>query len=296
MTIGPVGIAGCGRMGAPMLRALSEAGFDARGYDTRESAAPGLGHVRFTTDPVEFADGLEVLITLVPDAAQTEDVLFGTGALATRAPDLKWIVVSTTVSPRYLRSLRGVVPEHIRLVDAAISGDHIAAQRKALSFVLGGSLGDLDHLHPLFNAMGTEFHRMGPFGSGMVAKVLVTLLTASATAMTRLALDWGDREGLDERALLDLIGASSGQNWLASGFDEISFAREGWAEDNPVGLLARDVASALDAAPQGLETALPGAVETALRELAPRPIPTRRGGRRLTPLRRPAERAPTRWA
>lgn len=295
MSIGPVGIAGCGRMGAPMLRALDEAGFAARGYDIRDSVAPALGHVPFTTDPAEFAEDLEVLITVVRDAMETEDVLFGRGGLATRSASLKWIVVSTTVSPRYLRSLRSVVPERIRLVDAAIAGDPVAAQAKALSFILGGSLGDLDHLHPLFNAMGGEFHRMGPFGSGMVAKGMVTMLTAAATAMTRLTLDWGDAEGLEEHALLDLIAASAGQNWLASGFDEIPFAREGWAEDNQIGRMARDIAATLDAAPEGAPTALPEAVKAALRALEARPVPRGAAGRPAS-LRRSAERAPARWA
>jgi 3-hydroxyisobutyrate dehydrogenase-like beta-hydroxyacid dehydrogenase len=89
--------------------------------------------------------------------------------------------------------------------------------------------------------------------------------------MTRLVLLWADDAGLDETRLLKLIHTSSGQNWLASGYDEIEFARDGWAEDNTIGILVKDVASALAAAPDGAAHALPETVQSAIRKLAPRP-------------------------
>ncbi|MGB8621765.1 MAG: NAD(P)-dependent oxidoreductase [Paracoccaceae bacterium] len=265
-----VGVAGCGRMGRPMLVALREAGFDARGFDLRPPSEYGTLEPAMNDDPAAFAEGLEILITVVRDVAQTEDVLFGTQGLLDRAPTLRWVIVSSTLSPRYLRELRERVPHRIRLVDAPMSGAQVAAERKQLSFMLGGSIGDLDHLHPLFTAMGTHFHRMGPFGAGMSAKVLNNLLAASSTAMTRLVLDWADAAGLDEAQLLELINTSSGQNWLATGFNEIEFARDGWAPDNTIGILDKDVESALDAAPEGADTALPRAVQDVIRQLKPR--------------------------
>jgi 3-hydroxyisobutyrate dehydrogenase-like beta-hydroxyacid dehydrogenase len=136
--------------------------------------------------------------------------------------------------------------------------------------MLGGDPADLDRLMPLFSAMGRNVHRMGPFGSGMAAKVLNNLLAASHTAMTRLALDWADAAGLDEAAFLALVHTSSGQNWLASNFDGIEFARDGFASDNTIGILVKDVAAALDAAPAGADTTLPRAVQQAVARLAPR--------------------------
>ena len=135
----------------------------------------------------------------------------------------------------------------------------------------GGDATDLDAAQPLFDAMGAHFHRMGGYGAGMQAKVLNNLLAAANTAKTRLVLDWADASGLDEDKLPALIHTSSGQNWLASGFEAIEFARDGWAEDNTIGILVKDVDSALDAAAEGADTALPETVRAANRAL------TRRG-------------------
>ena len=88
--------------------------------------------------------------------------------------------------------------------------------------------------------------------------------------MTRLVLDWGDKTGLDEEALLKLISTSSGQNWLASGFDDIEFARDGHADDNTIGILVKDIDSALDAAPDGADGSLPDTVRAVLKSMQPR--------------------------
>ena len=151
-----------------------------------------------------------------------------------------------------------------------MSGAAIAATEARLSFMLGGATADLDRLQPVFAAMGQHFHRMGAFGDGMAAKVLNNLLAATNTAMTRLVLDWADAQGIDETRLLDLIETSSGQNWLASGFNSIEFARDGYEPENTIGILVKDVAAALDAAPAGADLTLPSTVQAAIKSLRPR--------------------------
>lgn len=264
-----IGVAGCGRMGAPMLKSLRAAGLTATGFDVRAPAEFGDMALHMTENAAVFSQNIETLITVVRDIPQTDDVLFRAQRFVS-APNLKRIIISSTLSPRYVRGLRERVPDHITLIDAPMSGAQIAAQEARLSFMLGGSADDLDAAQPMFAAMGKHFHRMGPFGSGMQAKVLNNLLAASNTAMTRLALDWADAAGLDEAALLELIHTSSGQNWFASGFEQIEFARDGYDEDNTIAILVKDVESALDAAPVGADTSLPRFVQSAIKDLKPR--------------------------
>jgi 3-hydroxyisobutyrate dehydrogenase-like beta-hydroxyacid dehydrogenase len=259
------GIAGCGRMGAPMLEALRAAGLPARGYDVVPMDSPHI-----TDDIAVFSEDLDTLITVVRDVAQTEALLFGAQNL-TEIPTLIRILICSTLSPRYVRALRMRIPAHIALIDAPMSGAQIAAREARLSFMLGGDAADIDGAMPLLRAMGKHFHRMGDFGAGMQAKGLNNLLAASNTAMTRLVLDWADDAGLDTSALLDLIHTSSGQNWFATGFNAIEFARDGFAEGNTIGILVKDIASALDAAPRGADTSLPQAVQSSIARLRPRP-------------------------
>jgi 3-hydroxyisobutyrate dehydrogenase-like beta-hydroxyacid dehydrogenase len=266
-----VGVAGCGRMGAPMLDALRKAGFKARGFDIRPPGSFGALAPAVTDSPETFADDLRVLLTVVRDIPQTEELLFGAQRLVRRAGNLETIVICSTLSPRYVRELSQRIPARIALIDAPMSGAAIAAEEARLSFMLGGSAAEIDRLMPLFRAMGQHFHIMGDFGSGMAAKVLNNLLAATNTAVTRLVLDWADAQGIDEARLLHLIATSSGQNWLASGFEKIEFARDGYDPENTIGILIKDIDSALDGAPESAEAELFRAVQHALMRLPPRP-------------------------
>ncbi|MEP4308105.1 MAG: NAD(P)-binding domain-containing protein, partial [Lentilitoribacter sp.] len=257
-----IGVAGCGRMGEPMLAALRSMGLRAKGFDS-----VGKDSDWITSDSVRFGADLRTLITVVRDIDQTEDVLFGAQNFVGTAQKLDRVIISSTLSPRYVRDLRARVPKHIVMIDAPMSGAQVAAERAELSFMLGGDPCDLDEAQMIFSSMGKHFHRMGPFGSGMQAKVLNNMLAASHTAMTRMVLDWADDAGLCEKALLSLIHTSSGQNWLASGFDEIEFARDGHDASNTIGILVKDVDSAMDAAPQGSDLTAPRLIQSMIKNL-----------------------------
>lgn len=260
-----IGVAGCGRMGAPMLDGLRDAVTNACGFDVAPKDQPWI-----TDDADAFAQDLTTLITVVRDQVQTEDLLFGVQRFVERAPQLDRVVICSTLSPRYVSGLRARIPDTIALIDAPMSGAQVAAHDRKLSFMVGGTQSDVDDIIPILASMGAYFHHMGPLGAGMQAKVLNNLLAASSTVMTRLVLEWADTTDLDNTALLELIETSSGQNWFARGFHNIEFARDGHAPDNSIGILVKDVAAAIDAAPDGAELVLPQTLMTALRNLKPR--------------------------
>lgn len=248
-------------MGEPMLDALLRDDFDARGFDI----APKT-HPKISSDFNVFCQELEVCIIVVRDAKQCDALLFGTQNLVAHAAALTHIVISSTLSPKYVRALRDRVPAHISLIDAPMSGAQIAARECRLSFMLGG---DTKLIDPMLRAMGSSFHHMGDFGAGMQAKVLNNLLAAASTAMTRQVVDWANQSGLDEDTFLALVNASSGQNWLASGWNSIEFAKDGYRDDNSIGILSKDIDAALDSLPEDADIALPQQVQRVIRGLAP---------------------------
>ncbi len=262
-----VGVAGCGRMGLPMAQVLHRAGFDTLGFDVR----PGDDFTDFGEqmcfDPAIFSAKRNVLITVVRDIEQTNAVLFDDQALLLAAPELRYLIICSTLSPRYLHTLKHRVPDHITLVDAPMSGAAIAAQEARLSFMLGGDNGDIDTLMPLFAAMGTVFHRMGGFGAGMATKVLNNLVAASSVATTRLTLEWAQAQGLDTQAVLAVMNDSSGQTWFGSNFSQIEFACDGFDSVNTIGILKKDVESAIDAMPEGACDDLPRALIEEIEQL-----------------------------
>ncbi|MCF6444992.1 NAD(P)-binding domain-containing protein [Nereida sp. MMG025] len=244
-----------------MLDALLAGGFDACGFDVR-----GIDHPKISNDFRSFCQGLEVCFVVVRDAAQCDDLLFGAQNIAKHASDLNTVVICSTLSPKYLMGLQSRLPGYVALIDAPMSGAQIAAQEKRLSFMTGG---DITQIQPMLETMGGSIHPMGAVGAGMQAKVLNNLLAATSTAMTRKVVDWANAAGLDEADFLNLVNASSGQNWLVSGWNTIEFAKDGWSLDNSIGILTKDIDAALDALPDGADTTLPKEVQKVIRALKP---------------------------
>lgn len=259
-------------MGRPMAEALLGAGYDLRGLDVRPAAAFGAFAAHVTNDPAQMSDR-SVLLSVVRDIPQTEAALFGPGGvLAAGAPSV--LAICSTVSPAYIRALPPRLPPGVALVDAPMSGAPVAARERRLTFMLGGQSDVIDGVMPLFRVMGQSFHRLGDLSAGMTAKVLNNLIAASSVAATRTALDWGAEMGLTTGALRAVFHESSGQTWFGSGFDRIDFAREGFAPDNTMAILQKDVESLLDAAPSGSDPALARAVIAAIQALRPFPEDT----------------------
>ncbi|MEM9780658.1 MAG: NAD(P)-binding domain-containing protein [Pseudomonadota bacterium] len=261
-----IGVIGCGQMGRPMAEAMLGASLDVRGFDIRPRSEFD-GFARHLVPTAQELGDCDTLISIVRDIPQTERALFETGLV--HSPALRRVVISSTVSPRYIQDLSKRVPPTVALIDAPMSGAPIAAQSRKLSFMLGGDPTTLDKLMPAFQAMGTTHHRLGPLGAGMTAKVLNNLIAASSVVATRMALDWGTRLGAETEALRKVFHTSSGQTWFGSNFHDITFAREGYDPENTMGILRKDVESARDAAPQGTPLDFPDALIAAIRALEP---------------------------
>lgn len=263
-------LAGCGRMGLGMTRAMIRAGLDVTGFDVRPPSEFAEIADRMVPDPAVFAADREVILTVVRDIAQTEALLFEDQAILGHAPALTHLVVCSTLSPRYLADLRTRVPGTIRMVDAPMSGAQIAADEARLSFMLGGDDADLDLLEPVFRTMGPKIHRMGGPGPGMTAKVLNNFVAGASMTATRQVLDWADDLGVDAPRLMALMHESSGQTWFGSNFEAIEFSRDGYDPDNTVAILKKDVESCMDAVDPEARAGLPDAIITALGDMKPR--------------------------
>ena len=261
------GVAGCGRMGLPMAKALDNAGITTVGFDIRRGNDFDGAPMEFAPDV--FARDLTTLFTVVRDEHQTDALLFDDQRVLDYAHALEYLVICSTLSPKYVTDLRKRVPGHIELIDAPMSGAAIAAREARLSFMIGGKIEIIDELMLHFAAMGNSFHLMGKLGSGMTAKVLNNLVAAASTVATRTALSWASDHGLSHEAMLEVMRKSSGQTWFGSNFEEIEFSKDGYSDENSIGILAKDVEAAMSAAPKGASTQLTDALIETIRGLEP---------------------------
>ena len=258
-----VGVAGCGSMGLPMAQALQHAGYEVWGLDVRPASEFGSFQLRMLEDPTEFASRVQVVISVVRDVTQSRELCFDRQALFTRAQYPGTLIVSSTLSPRFMPELRSRLPVDVTLIDAPMSGAPHAARLRKLSFMLGGPDDALDRLAPLFQAMGQHVFRLGPLGAGMTAKVLNNYVASASVVAVRRTYARARELGADLEALRSVMKASSGSTWFGDHFHDIDWSREGYEANNTIGILEKDIRSGLDAM-CGAERAEPDAFDAAL--------------------------------
>ena len=267
-----IGVAGCGSMGLPMARRLLQAGFQVYGYDIRPMAEFGDFRSRMISAATGFSQLVDVVISVVRDETQTLSLCFGDQALFSRNDYPHILVVSSTLSPRFINQLRKRLPADVELIDAPMSGAPIAAEQGQLSFMIGGDELVVDALMPLFQAMGGQINHLGALGQGMTYKVLNNYVAACSVAAVRRVMTMARALNVDTRQLRGVMEHSSGSTWYGNRFDQISWSRQGYDLDNTIAILEKDVNAALDAVciyPEIAHNPLDDALLDALRSLEP---------------------------
>jgi 3-hydroxyisobutyrate dehydrogenase-like beta-hydroxyacid dehydrogenase len=260
-------VAGNARLAEAWLPLWKAAGIAARAFGaSSHTTAPA------TTDNADsLRTDMRVLFVCTDDLLECEDILFEGPAFAKTAPHLDTVVIAATLPPRFVRALRGRVATHITLIDAPWTGSMRMAQRGALSMLLGGPRTAIDDLAAVFEPLATVIERMGDFGSAMAAKVMKDFLSASSTAMTRLALDWAQAQGIEERRLLDIIGGGRALATAADQPDSLNRAVPQLSE-GVMAALVKEVENAFDAALAGASLTPPTAIRHVLSQLRGRAL------------------------
>ena len=243
----PIGIAGCGAMGLPMAQSLLAAGYDVWGFDVRPVEEFGNFAGRMIADPPAFAARCPTVISVVRDIRQTLDLCFEAQALFAGAARPRRLVVSSTVSPRFLHELTARLPAGTELIDAPMSGAPVAAREARLTFMVGGGEAAVGELMPLFQAMGKAVHHLGGLGAGMTVKVVNNFVAASSVVAVRHAMAAAQALGVAPDLLTKVMAQSSGATWYGDNLAAIDWAAEGYDPDNTIGILEKDVTSFMDA-------------------------------------------------
>jgi len=260
-----IGIAGSGRIARSFTARLIEAGMKVTTFGV--STADGVAD-RSVRAAQSFASGLQTLILVPADIAETEALLFEEQGFARNTKSLGTIVVAATLSPRYVRALRGRIESRIALIDAPVIGNGRAADEGRITLFLGGSQDRIALLKPVFEIVSKKTVRMGGFGSAMAAKVMNDFLSATTTAVTRIALDWAEAQGIDEARIVEL--ACQGGEGADAPEDGPSYCPIGQQTENSIEMLIQEVEHAFDSALAGAHLTPPRAFEDMMRNVKSR--------------------------
>jgi 3-hydroxyisobutyrate dehydrogenase-like beta-hydroxyacid dehydrogenase len=135
------------------------------------------------------------------------------GAFAGMAPGAVF-VDHTTVSAEVTRELAAVAAERgLGYVDAPVSGGQAGAVNGQLSIMCGGSDADYAAAEPVLAAYARICRRLGPVGSGQLAKMMNQIAIAGLMQGLSEALHFGQKAGLDGAAVVEVIAQGAAGSW-----------------------------------------------------------------------------------
>jgi 3-hydroxyisobutyrate dehydrogenase len=238
-----VGFVGLGRMGQPMVRRLVAAGVDVRGYDA--APRPELaGAVTLVEKVTQVADGVPVVILMLPDSNVVESVLHLGGLLDALAPGSLLFDMGSSEPLRTHALAEEVAARGAVLVDAPVSGGVSGATAGTMTIMAGGPGDAVASLTPLLGVLGRMRH-VGPVGAGHALKALNNLMSAAHLLASSEALLAGQRFGLDPAVMLDVVNGSSGRSGSTENKWPNFVLPERFDAGFAIGLMLKDIRIAL---------------------------------------------------
>jgi 3-hydroxyisobutyrate dehydrogenase-like beta-hydroxyacid dehydrogenase len=213
-----VGVIGLGSMGMGAALSLLRAGVAVTGCDPRASArdefiAAGGAAVAKAS---ELPAGIEALVVLVVNAAQTEAAVFGAEGAAPRMEKGAVIISSATMAPDAARALAAKADAAgLLYLDAPVSGGAIKARAGEMTVLGAGSEAAFAKAALVLDAIATKVWRLGSeIGIGATVKVVHQLLAGVHIAAAAEAMALGIRAGADPQALYDVVTSAAGNSWM----------------------------------------------------------------------------------
>ena len=204
-----VAIVGTGTMGTAMGARLIAAGMEVSGWSRhRESTQPlvdlgATGH----GDVADAVADADVVVTMLPTAEVTADVMFSAGGIDAMRPGSTWIQMATI-------GVKGTDSVHtaartrrpdVTFVDAPVSGSRGPAESGQLLILASGPESAAALLEPVFEAFGRRTMWLGPVGAGSRMKLILNTWLAFQTECAAEAAALAQHLGVDPVSLVDAL-------------------------------------------------------------------------------------------
>jgi 3-hydroxyisobutyrate dehydrogenase len=215
---GKIAVIGLGSMGLGMAQSLLRAGFEVAGCDLSQTARDNLIQAGGTAhdSPAAAAQGCDIALSVVVNAAQTEAVLFGESGVAGALPKGGLFISAATMMPAIARDLAGRAEAlGLHYLDAPISGGAKKAASGDLSIMASGSAQAFDLAAGALAAIAAKVHRLGDApGVGASVKMINQLLAGVHIAAACEAMTLAAKMELDLDAVYQVIKGSAGNSWM----------------------------------------------------------------------------------
>jgi 3-hydroxyisobutyrate dehydrogenase-like beta-hydroxyacid dehydrogenase len=220
-----VGVIGLGNIGGPVAGNLAADGHDVVAFDVDPERAKGASGARAVASVAEVGAASEVTVLSLPTPAVVRAVA---EEWATTAKRDSVLVDLSTNSPDVVRELgaRLQATGH-HLVEAPLTGGAIGAQKRWLSFMVGGDDDAVARVKPVLEPLGRAFVHLGPLGLGNTMKLVNSLVAFTTTWVSLEGLSLAAKSGIPVRRAVEVLRTNGVANFYLDRMVESIDVRNG---------------------------------------------------------------------
>jgi putative dehydrogenase len=213
-----IGVIGLGAMGKGMASSLRRAGHHVGVCDVRFDAAEAFAKEGGTAHktPADLAKHVDIIVSVVVNADQTEQVLFGENGAAAHLKAGSLFIMCSTVDPNWSVALEKRLNDiGLLYLDAPISGGAAKAASGQMTMMTSGQAAAYAKAGNALESMAANVYKLGDrAGYGSKVKIINQLLAGVHIAAAAEAMALGLREGVAADALYEVITNSAGNSWM----------------------------------------------------------------------------------
>ncbi len=253
-----VGFIGLGTQGKYLAMNLVQAGFDVIVFDVRPEPLAELraAGAKVAASNREVGAHAEIIEVCVLNDAQAEAVVLGDDGVLASAALGALIVIHSTVHPGTISKLAAAAQARgVELIDAPVSGSEAGAKAKTMSYMVGGTVAQLERCRGLFETSGKKITHAGPLGAGIRAKIAHQIIICINMLAAYEGMRVGREAGLPPEILEKIVSEGAAQSRIAENWFRLKL------RPHATGVFFKDLEVALKYAHE-LGIGLPGAALT----------------------------------
>lgn len=207
------GFIGLGSQGAPIARRMIDAGFPTMLWARRpgsfqpyrDTAATYANSIK---ELGAHCEHIGICVVTDDDVREVCAILIPAMVQGTR------IAIHSTIHPDTCREIAAMAAAHgVFVIDAPVSGGSPAAEAGTLTLMLGGDPAIVQKAMPVFESFGKLIVLLGDVGAGQHVKLINNSLLLANLGLVEAAIGGGEKLGIDQTSLLDLLLGSSGRSF-----------------------------------------------------------------------------------
>ena len=205
MNIGWIGV---GKMGLPICQRFKAAGHHVCVLARSETASQKMRDMTLNPVPsiVDLCENADIVFSSISNDAALLEILDG---VATLKPGVTYIDISTVSPAASAEVAKRLSKAKINYLRSPVSGSTAMARAGMLTAVVSGPKSKFNELAAIFEVFAKKAFHVGESEEARYLKLVLNSMVAATSALLGEALALGQKGGLSNAAMLDVINQSA---------------------------------------------------------------------------------------